>query len=193
MWGKRGLKSGALAALAAFAVGCGDDDASSTDEEEVRAAIEHIAGSGAPEDCTTYATQAYLEQSTFKTGAEAVAACEAQAGSTAVVEVEEVVIDGDTATATVSTTEGELEGTTVEAGLVRESDVWRLDSLNDFVVFDRGSYRDGLEERMVEDGTQAQAIECVLANFDDIDDAQLEQILLSGDPTQLAQLAEGCA
>ena len=189
---KRGLIGSGVAALATLAVGCGGDD-SSSEEDDVREAIGHIAGSGAPEDCTTYATQAYLEQTTFKTGAEALAECEAQAGTTAVVEVVEVAIDGETATATVATTEGELEGTTVEAGLLKEDDTWKLDSLNDFVVFDRSSYRDGLEQRMIEDGTQASAIECVLANFDDFGDPELEGILLSGDPAQLAVLAEGCA
>jgi hypothetical protein len=134
MSGKRGLIGSGVAALAALAFGCGGDD-SSSEEADVREAIEHIAGSGAPEDCTTYATQAYLEQTTFKTGAEALAECEAQAGTTAVVEVDEVAIDGETATATVATTEGELEGTTVEAGLLKEDDTWKLDSLNDFVVF----------------------------------------------------------
>ena len=182
-----------LAALTvAFAVGCGDDEDSSADEAEVREAIEHIAGSTEPGDCTTYATQAYLEQTTFKAGEEAIAECEAQAGTTAVVEVEDVAIDGDAATATVATTEGELEGTTVQAGLVQDGDTWKLDSLDDFVVFDRASYRDGLEERMTDDGNQGQAIECVLANFDAIEDTELEGILLSGDPTQLARLAEGC-
>jgi hypothetical protein len=46
---------------------------------------------------------------------------------------------------------------------------------------------------MVEDGTRASAVECVLANFDDFGDTELEGILLSGDPAQLAVLAEGCA
>ncbi len=195
MWGMRGLLLGVLVALTvAFAIGCGDDDdsSSSSDEAEVREAIEHIAGSTEGGDCTTYATQAYLEQTTFKTGDEAIAECEAQAGTTAVVEVEDVAIEADTATATVATTEGELEGTTVQVGLIKEDDTWKLDSLNDFVVFDRASYRDGLEERMTEDGNQGQAIECVLANFDEIEDTELEGILLSGDPTQLARLAEGC-
>jgi hypothetical protein len=191
--GNRGKICGVAAALAMAFAGCGGGDDSSSDEDEVREAIEQIAGSRDAGDCTTYATQAYLEQTTFETGAAAVEACEAQAGTTATVDVEDVAVDGDAATATVATTEGELEGQTVEVSLLREDNTWKLDSLNDFVVFDRGSYRDGLEERMVEDGTQAAALDCVLGNFDGLEDTELEQIFLSGDPNQLSQLAEGCA
>ena len=194
MSGTRGLRWVALFFCAALATGCGDDDDSASDEEaEVREAIEHVAGSTTPEDCTTYATQAYLEQTTFKTGAEAVAECEEQADTTAVVEIEEVAIDGDAATATVATIEGELEGSTVAVTLIRDGDAWKLDSLDDFVVFDRDSYREGLEETMTEDGTSPTAIQCVLGNFDALPDDDLESLLLSGVPAQLAQLAHGCA
>ena len=95
-------------------------------------------------------TQAFTEQTEFTSGDAAITTCEASAGDGEVagdsVEVENIEVDGDSATAEATFTGGGLDGQTLAISLVKEGDQWKLDSLDEFVTFDKDSFAAGLLE-----------------------------------------------
>jgi hypothetical protein len=184
----------AAIAVACLALGaCGDDD---SEEDEVAEVVEEASTSTDPADCTELLTQDFVEQTEFQRGAGAVEACEEDAAETAAdsVDVAEVEVDGDTATATAAITDrGSFGGQTVEISLAREDDQWKLDRIESFVEFDRQAFLSGLERESVKNGelTKGQA-RCFTRALGQGTDAELEEVFLSGDSTVLAQLLNAC-
>jgi hypothetical protein len=180
-------------------VACGGDDDSggSSDEDQVVSVIETAATSTAPEDCTKLQTQAFMEQSTFQTGADAVSKCEQDApdedGSNPdSVEVSDVSVDGSRATATAAFTGGSFDGSTVTLSLVKDGDQWKLDQITEVVELNaeavRSAFASQLEASQDLDETQKA---CVSDSFATATDEQLKGLLL-GDATVLQELFGAC-
>ncbi len=185
-----------LAAAPFLLAACGGDD-SSEEEDDITAAIEQAGTTDAAENCTEVQTQAFTEQTEFTAGEEAVATCEESAGDGEVagdsVEVSNIEVDGDAATAEAAFTGGGLDGQTLAISLVKEDDRWKLDSLDEFVVFDKESFTAGLLEGAGSDGeTPQQALDCIEQAVSATPDEELQTIYLSGDEQQLLGLFGPC-
>ena len=185
----------AIAAPLLLAACGGDDDGGDGDEAQVTEAIETAATSTDPAICTTLQTQAFVEQTQFSTGTEAVTACEdgAAQGVADSVEVSDISVDGTTATAEAAFTGGQLDGQTLAISLVKEGDQWKLDSLDQFVDFDQAAFATGIADGAGQDGgTPAQVIDCITSAVTDGDPEAIQAAYLSGDANQLVGLFGAC-
>jgi len=136
MLGQRGggrwllLIAVAISALAFVFVACGDDDDGGGASAEEIAAVEQLFTQVFESDATNadfffeHVTDNLIENVLFSTREDCVANAEECIGEPSPVEsVSDTVIDGDTATLTVTS-----DALTLQVGLVREGDVWKVDS-----------------------------------------------------------------
>jgi hypothetical protein len=127
---------------------CGGDDDGGNDEEEITEAIETVAVSTDPADCTELQTQNFLDQNEIADGEEAIAECEEGAedasGNPESIAVADVAVDGDSATASATPTGSPLDGQTLEVALVKDDDQWKLDEFTDIPNFDSQAYIENL-------------------------------------------------
>lgn len=183
----------ATAALALAA--CGGDD--NNDDADITEAIEQAATNDSPEVCTEFQTVAFNEQTQYETGDAAVQACEDDAGNGDTagdsVEVSNIEVDGDTATADVAFTGGGLDAQELAVGLVKEDDQWKLDSLDEFVTFDKEAFSNALVSEAEADGdTPPQVLDCLQQQLDATGEEELQSAYLSGDEQQLVDLFGSC-
>ena len=183
-----------LAALA-LPVGlaaCGDDDdGGGGDEEAVTEAIQTASTSTDPADCTNLLTANFLEQV-----GQTVEECEADAADDSddpdSVEVSEVIVDGDTATADAAFSGGDIDGSTIAMTLVNEDDQWKIDSFDEVVEFNADSVRAGILEQIAADpDLTPEQVACVQGAIEGAADDELEPILL-GDSSALEDLVSDC-
>jgi hypothetical protein len=172
-----------LAPLALAACG-GDDDSggSSADEDQITAAINAAATSGDPAACTKYQTVKFDSQTNDGSGQAAVRSCErdAQNGVADKVEVTDVSVDGDTATAKAAVTGSVFDGQTLDIGLVKEGGQWKLDEFKGFESFDKTAFIDAFPQQLQNDpGTTPQAVACIKTQLQQASDQQIEQAFLS--------------
>lgn len=174
----------ALAATALILGACGDDDddGGSDDEAQITEAIERSATSGDPAACTDAQTQRFTEQvSGGETGEAAVTQCEEDAADTVAdeVEVENLEVDGDAATADVAITGSVFDGQTLSVALVQEGDQWKLDELTGFAEFDRAACEASFREELASaEEVPPQAVDCVLKQFGQLSDQQIQDFFL---------------
>jgi hypothetical protein len=174
---------------------CGGDD-SSEDEDQITDAITEATTGGQASACTELMTQSFIEQTQFATGAEAVTACEEDAADSPAdtVEVSNVEVDGDSATAEVAFSGQALNGQTIAISLVNESEQWKLDRLDEFVDFDAQAFADGIAEGAAEgsENPPQELIDCVSNEITSGDPEAIQAAYLSGDPSQLETLFGPC-
>jgi hypothetical protein len=117
---------GAIALLA----GGGDDGGG--DEADVKAAIEKAITGEEPEGCRELVTTSFIQKSTHQTGSAAISECERQRAQTTVtgVDISDVKVDGDRATATAKPTSGPAKGKALELTLVKSGGDWKIDDLD---------------------------------------------------------------
>ena len=183
----------ALAATLAIAA-CGGDDGSE-DEDQITESIEAAAVSGEPAACTENQTQRFTEQTTGETGEAAVTACEEDAADSVAesIEVSNIEVDGDAATAEGEVTGSFFDGQTIDIALVKEGDQWKLDELRGFVDFDRAAYLANIEEEVSSDEeTPQQAVDCVTGNLEGLDDQQLQDLFINPDQQAEEQVFGSC-
>ena len=186
-----------IAALSsAFALAaCGSDD-SSEDEDQITDAIETAATSGEPSTCTELQTQRFNEQTQFETGDAALATCKEQALDVAAesVEVSNIEVDGDTATADTAFSGAQLDGQTITISLVKEGDQWKLDHLDEFVEFDAQAFADGIAEGASQgsDAAPPEIVDCLRNAITSGDPEAIETAYLSGDSSQLEGIFAQC-
>jgi hypothetical protein len=174
----------ALAALALAA--CGGSD-NSDDEDQITDAIELAATSGDPKACTEAQTQKFTEQVSGEgqTGEAAVKACEESAADTAgdEVDVSDIEVDGDSATAQVAVTGSTFDGQTLDIGLVKEGDQWKLDDFRGFTDFDREAFNNSFREGLTQppDALTPEQADCVMGNLDKLSDQEVQDFF-TGSP-----------
>jgi hypothetical protein len=184
-----------LAAAPFLFAACGDD--SSEDDDAITAAIEQAATTDAAENCTEVQTEAFNQQTEFAREGEATEACEQQAGEGDVaadsVEVENIEVDGESATADVSFNGGSLDGQVIAVSLVDEDGQWKLDSLDEFIEFDKAAFKAGLLESAAAGGQTPQPVlNCIEQAINAASDEQITTAYLSGDENQLVGLFGEC-
>lgn len=182
-----------FSALALVACGGG-----SSDESEIEEAIETSATTGDPSNCTKLETANFVEQSTSESGKAAIKACEEEAkkdpeSRAESVEVTEVEVDGSKATANAAISGGSLDSQTVSIALVEE-DGWKLDELTGFVKLDQGALAQVFETQLEKSGElNSKQTSCIVEGIEEMPQAEIEEVILSGNSTPIEELAEGCA
>ena len=196
---KTGLLTAACVAAVFAALGftaCGGDDdngGSSADEDQITQAVDAVATSGDPGACTQYQTAAFTQQVNGEPGqsvAEALKSCQEDAENTVAgsVEVNDIEVDGDSATAAAKVTGSTFDGQTLDIALVKEGDQWKLDKFNGFVDLDR----DALESSFTEDISSDPSIppagaDCINQQVQGLSDEELEGFFTGESGEQAAQ------
>jgi hypothetical protein len=187
-----------LAPLALAACG-GDDDSggSSADEDQITQAIEAAATSGDPSACTKYETLRFVEQTGNGKGQAAIKSCEKDAADSVAdkVDVSDVNVDGNSATAKAAVTGSFFDGQTLDIGLVKEGGQWKLDEFKGFAEFNRDAFLAAFRHELAtsEGGAPAAAVDCVIKQAGGLSDEQLEGVFTGGNKQAEDQIFKPCA
>ncbi|HSS05059.1 MAG TPA: hypothetical protein VLK89_07745 [Solirubrobacterales bacterium] len=166
----------------------------SRDSTKIRQAIESVATGVDPSHCTEKATEGYLEQTTGEEAPFADEACESRAGEGAAdsVDVRDIAIDGDRATAVVANKGGSFDGSRLVVRLIDRDGGWRLDRIVEFADFDRAKFRRAYRKRLLELGFPRVAAECVLGREQVLSDTEVERAALHPADSIFARFVVGC-
>jgi hypothetical protein len=184
-----------LITAALFLSACGSSG--SSDESQIEEAIETSATSTDPANCTKLQTQEFLEQSTSTEGSEALKKCEVEdkKGEKAKsVEVSNVEVEGSEASAEAAITGGSLDGQTLEVGLVKEGEQWKLNELAGFAVLNKTKLVEALATELESEANVSEELaSCVEEGLEESSQPEIEKYLLSGSPKPIEELAEECS
>lgn len=180
--------------LTLAACGGGDDGGDdSGDEEQITESIEIAATTTDPAKCTENQTERFNEQTNAPaSGAEATSACENTSEDTPAeeIEVSNIEVDGDSATAEAAVTGSLLDGQTLEIALVKEDDDWKLDELTGFAEFDRETFVNSISEGAQE--IPAAVSTCIRQRVEPLSDQELQNLILSPDPEAEQAIFQNC-
>ncbi len=77
--------------------------------------------------------------------------------------------------------------------LVKEGDQWKLDSFDEFVVFDKEAFLAAFSEELAADPeVPAEVVTCIEEQLNTADDATIQSAFLSGDEDELVGLFGTC-
>lgn len=184
----------AVLVLALGLAACGGGE---SDEDKIVSAIETSATSTDPSICKETETLAFMEQTNSASGAAAEKECEEEAKSGEdnpdSVNVSEVEVEDEKATANVEFKGGNLDGQVVEVALVEEEGDWKLDELTGFAKFDPSqivaALAQGLEE---EPEIEPQVASCIVEGMEEAPDEELEALVIENNSQPIVELAESC-
>ena len=188
------------ALIAALAIAsCGEEEEAVVEGSPEQGAINQAVSTSFtnpnPDNCTKVRTQNFNEQSTFETGAAATASCRKEQGdnlATTVV-VSNIGVQGASATAEVALTGGGLDGQTVELGLVKEGNRWKVDELVAFIRFDREALNAAVARETRNDPqTSPRLARCVEREFRALGDDQAKDLLINGDEQKFSETFGAC-
>jgi hypothetical protein len=172
--------------LAVMLAACGSSsDDNSADEDQITDAITLAATSGDPAACTKVQTAKFTQQTSGEPGgsaADAVKSCEKDAADAPgdTIDVTDIEVDGDTATAKGAITGSFFDGQTLNINLVKDGDQWKLDEIPGFDTFDRDAFTAAFDKELTsgdEPATPEQA-SCVDASLAKLSDEQVEAFFL---------------
>jgi ABC-type glycerol-3-phosphate transport system substrate-binding protein len=180
-----------------LALGLAACGSSESDEDKVVDVIETSSTSPDPSNCTELQTVNFNEQNEQVSGeaankeGEKESADEEAADS---VEVSEVEIDGDKATAVVAITGGDLDGQTAELELVKDEGDWKLNELTGFAEFDAGAIVAGLAETFEEgESLEPELASCIIEALEESSDDEVEEVVLNATGEAFTELVEFCS
>jgi hypothetical protein len=184
-----------VASLSLAACGGSDDSGSSDDQAQIKQAIDAAATSGDPAACTKYQTLKFTEQTSGGQGQAAVRSCEKDAQNTAAdsIDVSDIEVDGDSATATGHATGSIFDGQTIEVALVKENGQWKLDEFKGFQDFNKDAMIAAFTKQLGAEGNPPQAIDCLKQQFQAASDEQIENTFIGNNPQAENQLFGPCA
>src|SRR5262249_6028276 len=148
-------------------------------------------------DCKKLQTQKFMEQISQESGSAAVKECEEEAkrGTGAKsVETSEVEVDGSSATADVALTGGTLGGQSVEVGLTKDGDQWKMNEVVKFTKFDQAKLVEYLEGQFKEHSSEipAQLASCFIEAFKEGSQEEVEELVFGSGSKALEEVAEAC-
>jgi ABC-type glycerol-3-phosphate transport system substrate-binding protein len=187
----------ALLALALGLAACGGGGGEG-DEDKIAEAIETATTSDDPAICKELETQAFVEQTEFTKGKEALENCEASADETEdnadSVEVSGVKITGSRATADAAFSGGNFDGQTLSLALVKEGGDWKLNEVVRFKHLDQPKLVDVLVERLEsgDDGLPPELAGCIGDELGELSPSDFEETTISGNPEGIVGIIEGC-
>jgi hypothetical protein len=191
-----------LAAIGLAACGgSSDNSGSSADQAPITKAIQTVAVGSDVSACTTYATQKFVNQTNGDNGPgqPALQECEkdAQQGQGGVgdsVDVSDINVDGDSATATAKVTGNIFDGQTIKVSLVKVGGQWKLDVFNGFEDFNRDAMVNAFKGELTKQGANSAAADCVTSNLQKQSDQALEASFTQPNSNTLDQQVFGpCA
>ncbi len=194
---KRHLLLPVLLLISALALAaCGSSG--SSDESQIEEAIEKSATSTDPAACTEFGTQSFLEQSTQESGQAAVKRCEKEAGEPQThaesVEVTEVEVEGEEATADAAISGGSFDGQTLEVALTKEEGQWKLNELTGFAKLDTAKLAEAFEKEFTKSGEISESLSsCIVEGIEESSQSEIEELILSGSPEGFEELAKECS
>jgi hypothetical protein len=174
----------------------GAGNGNSADEDQVTAAITRAATSGDPAVCTELQTQKFTEQTSGGAkGQAAVKSCEKDAKNSAAekVDVTDIQVNGDTATAKAKATGSIFNGQTLDIALVKEGGQWKLDEFKGFEDFNKDAMIAAFRQQLSQEpGSTPQAVDCMVRQFQAASDATIEANFTGSDPQAEKQLFAPC-
>jgi ABC-type glycerol-3-phosphate transport system substrate-binding protein len=195
--GKVRLTAAVTASLvAALALAACGGNGNSADEDQITAVLTRAATSGDPAVCTQDQTLKFTEQTSGGAkGQAAVKACEKDAKSTAAekIDVTDVKVDGDTATATAKATGSIFDGQTISVALVKQGDRWKLDEFKGFEDFNKDAMINAFKQQISsEPGATPQAVDCIVSQFQKASDQTIEDTFTNSNSQAENQLFGPC-
>jgi hypothetical protein len=192
------LVAATATALTLAACGGDDDDGGGGEEEDaIIEVIETSVTSTDPADCTRLETQAFLEQTQFSVGDEAVQDCEEDKADTEndpdSVEVENVEVDGSSATAEATFSGSAFDGATASVDLVKEGDQWKLDAITDIEGIDVETFRDDFTAQLEEsEEIPAPIADCISEAIGSATEEDVRGVIVGGTEEDLLGLFGDC-
>jgi hypothetical protein len=173
---------------------CGDTDDGVDDSEQITNAIQSTWLRADPVVCTKFQTQTFMDQRSFNTGEAAIEECRVGAEDTTddpeAVEVGDIEIDNDTATASIAFRGSALDGSTVTLAMVEEDNHWRIDRMSDIPSLDLEAFRRAFRSRIASAATETES--CVYEAMAQAPEDQVKEALLSGSQETLVTLFPDC-
>ena len=183
-----------LAAALALAA-CGGGSSGGGEEAKIEEVIEESATSTDPSKCTELQTTLFNETETDQKGAEATKACEEEAkeNDTESVNVSNVSVNGEKATAEVEIEGSSLNGQGVEVELVEEGGDWKLNKFISFTNFNAAALGEALEEEFEkEEGVNPKLAKCVVEGVSEISQSDAESMVFEKSLASIEKIAQGC-
>jgi hypothetical protein len=187
-----------VSGLALTACGGGGSSSSGSGEEgAIEEAIETSATTTDPSKCTELQTQKFNEQDTGTSGEEAIEKCEEEAeeqeDSAESVEVSNVSVEGESATAEAAITGSALNGQTVELELVEEEGAWKLNQFLGFSEFDGTALSEALQKEFesAKPG-ETETAECVGEAFNEVSQEEAEEVDFEHNVELLGEILQKC-
>jgi len=186
------MKWGVAGALLLILVGGFVLQRMTSDERRIERTIELVATGSDPGYCDEKVTDAYLEHVVGARLPFADEICELAASQPAADEVDvgEVSVDGDRATARVTFTGGLLDGSEVLAGLVKTDGDWRVDRLS-VARLNRARFRRAYE-RYLRSFASKGGLRCALSRERRLTDSEAGRFALEDGPDGMTGAAVAC-
>jgi hypothetical protein len=187
-----------VAALALTACGGGGSSTSGGDDEAaIVETVEKSATTDDPSKCTELQTQAFNEQEKGSSGKEATEFCEEEAeeqeSPAKSVDVSNVKIEGETATAEAAIGGSALNGQTVELELVKEDGDWKLNQFLQFTKFSAKALGESIEEEFAtSDEVSPQLAKCISEGVGKLSQKEAEAVAFEGDLEVIESIAGNC-
>jgi hypothetical protein len=172
---------------------------SSGEDAEIEMVIQTAATSRDPTDCTRFATQKFIEQSTGTEGPKAIRRCEEEAhelhSHVETVSVSDIDVMGSQASADVEITGGNLDGQTLKVVLIRDGRRWKQNEIVGFAKLDRVKLVEAFKMKFAKP-THAMPHEvalCVERELEEASQAAIENYLFSGSLEAIDELYRQCS
>lgn len=186
------------ALLLAFALGlaaCGGS--SESDEDKITTTVENAAISTDAAVCDETQTLAFMEQTTGGSGKEAEKACEKEAeegtNQPDSVNVTNVKVDGEKASADAEFKGGQFDKQTLELALAEEDGDWKLDEFTGFAKFDPAPFVAALAEQLKEEpGIEPETASCIVEGIEELSNDELESLVVENNTEPIVEIAEAC-
>ena len=199
LWRWALLGAVAIAAIVVAVVVSTGGGGGNEEEDQVTSVVETEATTTDRANCTKLHTQRYLEQAYFGgTGQDARDACDAQTRNSAddpdSVNVTDVQVSGNSASAEVRHNGGSFDGQTLVLSLRKVGDEWKLDKIDDLKDFDLQRFADAFETTAVK-FTRAftpEQAHCAARRYARMSPDDVKAGILSGDLAQLLPFADDC-
>lgn len=183
--------------LVLLALGLAACGGGSSEDGAIEGVIETSATTADPANCTELQTQTFDEQNAQTEGEEAVEACEAEAekgeGTAESVDISNLSIDGESATAEVAFTGGGFDGQAVEVSLAKEGEGWKLDEVLGFTEYDAEKFAESFEAAAEgEPELSPELASCIAEAFAQASQQEAEELAFSGSEGPLEELVRDC-
>lgn len=168
-----------------------------SDEDKIVGMIERSATSTDPANCKETQTLAFMEQASGGSGKEAEKECEEETkngeDNPKAVNVSEVEVNGEKATANVEFEGGNFGGQTVEVALVEEEGDWKLNELTGFAKFNPTQLVAALAKKLEEEPEiEPQVAACIVEGLEEAPKEELENLVIENNTQPIVELVESC-